>query len=296
LRFAVSRATGLIRAIAAEDEQMINPRELIDIESYPIDDAASPIQKALVDRCRQDLDDQAVCALEGFVRPECVVRMAEEATKLAESAYKKENMRTAYGWMYNRDFPKGHPRAEMFLNSSSVVLTHQFPGNTLIEEIYSWDALTEFVGEVLGWKTLFRCACPHLSLMLSSMEKGGQNGWHFDTNDGVVSLLLQAPDQGGEFECAPYIRSEADENYETVSKLFSGGQGITVKPEITPGTFVLFKGRRTCHRVTEVGETTKPRLIALFSYNEKPGMIFPKTIVNDFMNPNPTPYYGKAAP
>ncbi len=275
---------------------MINVRELIDIESYPIDDATSPIRRALVERCHQDLDDQAICVLEGFVRPEFVIRMAEETTKLAESAYKNENMRTAYGWMYNRDFPKGHPRAAMFLNSSSVVLAHQFPGNTLIEKFYYWDALTEFVREALGFKTLYRCACPHLSLMLSSMEKGGQNGWHFDTNDGVVSLLLQSPDQGGEFECAPYIRSEVDENYETVSKLFSGGKGIAVKPEMTPGTFVLFKGRRTCHRVTEVGETTKPRLIALFSYNEEPGMIFPEATANDLMNPNPTPYYGRAAP
>ena len=286
----------LVQLIAAEDVQVTNPRELIDIESYPIDNATSPIRRALVERCRQDLDEQAICALEGFVKPEFAIRMAEESTKLAESGYKNENMRTPYGWMYNQDFPKDHPRAAMFLNSSSVVLTHQFPGNTLIEELYYWDALTEFVREVLGLNTLYRCECPSLSLMLSSMEKGDQVGWHFDTNDGVVSMLLQSPDRGGEFECVPYIRSEENENYETVSKLFSGEEEIVLKPKITPGTFVLFKGRRTCHRVTKVGETSKPRLIALFSYNEEPGMIFPEATVNDFMDPSPTPYYGKAAP
>jgi len=273
-----------------------NLRELIDIESYPIDDANSQIRRALVERCRQDLDDQAICALEGFVKSEFVIRMAEESAKWAESGYKSENMRTPYGWMYNQGFPKAHPRVAMFLNSSAYVLTNQFPGNTLIEELYYWDALTEFVREVLGFKNLYRCECPNLSLMLSSLGKDNQVGWHFDTNDGVVSLLLQSPDQGGEFECVPYIRSEENENYESVSKVFSGDKENVLKPKITPGTFVLFKGRRTCHRVTKVGETTKPRLIALFSYNEEPGMIFPESTVNDFMDPSPSPYYGKAAP
>jgi len=286
----------LVQLIVADDMQVTNPRELLDIKRYPIDDTNSPTRRALVECCRHDLDDQAICALEGFVKPEFVIRMAEESTILAESGYKNENMRTPYGWMYNRDFPKDHPRAAMFLNSSSLVLTHQFPGNTLIEELYHWDVLTEFAGEVLGLKTLYRCACPSLSIMISSLDKGNQVGWHFDTNDGVVSLLLQSPDQGGEFECAPYIRSEENENYETVSRLFSGEEEFALTPKITPGTFVLFKGRRTCHRVTEVGETTRPRLIALFSYDEEPGMIFPEATVNDFMDPSPTPYYGKVAP
>lgn len=275
---------------------MVDPRDLIDIERYPIDAAASPERKALVERCQRDLDDGAICALDGFVRPDVVAHMAEEAGALAANAYPNRNMRTAYGWMYNRDFPEGHPRSAMFLNSTLQVMTHQFPGTTLIERLYHWDVLTEFVRDALGFGSLYRCACPHLSLMLSSMEKGGQFGWHFDTNDGVVSLLLQMPDEGGEFECAPYIRAEEDENYDTVARLFAGEKGISVKPKMAPGTFVLFRGRRSCHRVTEVGETTRPRLIALFSYDERPGMVFPETTVQDLMSSDPEPYYGKPAP
>ena len=275
---------------------MINPQELIDTELYPIDDLGSLERAALVERCHWDLDAHAFCALQGFVRPDVVAQMAAEADRLAKSGYKNENMRTPYGWMYNRDYPDDHPRSAMFLHSTFQVMTHQFPGDTLIEQLYRWDALTEFVREALGFRTLHRCACPHLSLMLSSMGTGGQFGWHFDTNDGVVSLLLQMPDQGGQFECAPYIRSEQDENYETVARLFAGETGIAVRPEMSPGTFVLFRGRRSCHRVTEVGETARPRLIALFSYDERPGMVFPESTVRDLMSSDPAPYYGKAAP
>ena len=42
---------------------------------------------------------------------------------------------------------------------------------------------------------------------------------------------------------------------------------------ITPGCLALFRGRRSLHHVTEV-EGSRPRLIALFSYDRKPGMMF----------------------
>ena len=90
---------------------MINPQELIDTELYPIDDLGSLERAALVERCHWDLDAHAFCALQGFVRPDVVAQMAAEADRLAKSGYKNENMRTPYGWMYNRDFPEGHPRA-----------------------------------------------------------------------------------------------------------------------------------------------------------------------------------------
>ncbi|MGI9408238.1 MAG: 2OG-Fe(II) oxygenase [Hyphomicrobiaceae bacterium] len=275
---------------------MIAPRDLINNETYPIDDLQSPVRRALVERCQRDLDADAICTLKGFVRPEIVTRMAGEGNALSRSAYRNKNMRTPYGWRYNRDFPADHPRAAMFQNNNDVVLTHQFPGNTLIEQLYRWDPLTEFVREALGFDTLYRCACLHLSLMLSKMDRGGQLGWHFDTNDGVISLLLQMPDDGGAFECAPYIRSENDENYDTIARLFAGEDGISVIPGMAPGTFILFKGRRSCHRVTEVGETKQPRLIALFSYDEKPGMVFPESTCQDFMTEDATPYHGRAAP
>ena len=39
--------------------------------------------------------------------------------------------------------------------------------------------------------------------MISAMPPGGEQGWHFDDNEFVVSLLLQRPAVGGEFEYAP---------------------------------------------------------------------------------------------
>ena len=54
------------------------------------------------------------------------------------------------------------------------------------------------------------------------MEQGDEFGWHYDTNDGAVSLVLQSAEEGGDFEYAPLIRSERDENYNQVGSIFSG--------------------------------------------------------------------------
>ena len=173
-----------------------------------------------------------------------------------------------------------------------MVLTNQFPGDGPIETLYRWEPVTDFVREVLGFETLYRTACPHLSLGIGVEGEGDQLGWHFDTNDGVVSLLLQEPDEGGHFEYAPYIRAEDDEDYVETARLFAGEPGIAQRALMKPGTFVLFNGRRSCHRVTLVEATSKPRLIALLSYGKRPGMVFTEANVRDAMNPSSETYYG----
>jgi hypothetical protein len=89
----------------------------------------------------------------------------------------------------------------------------------------------------------------------------------------VVSLLLQSAERGGAFEYAPNIRSEEDENYEGVARMLDGDAALKKTGAIMPGCLALFRGRRSLHRVTEV-EGSRPRLIALFSYDRKPGMMF----------------------
>ena len=147
---------------------------------------------------------------------------------------------------------------------------------------------------VLDFKTLYRSECPHLSLQVNVLNKGDTFGWHYDTNDGVVSFVVQEADEGGAFEYAPYIRDEDDENYSGVRRLFEEIDEPK-RPAMPPGTLSLFLGRRSVHRVAPVGTTQKPRLSLLLSYDAKPGMVFPPKTVASILNPSPEPYLGKRA-
>ena len=267
--------------------------QTVDLLRYPVTHLDDGPGRALVDACRRDLEEASLCTLPGFVRSEALPAMVAEAQALAPRAYRKDNLRTPYSWRCNEGFPPAHPRAQVFRNRSGIVHCDQFPGDGPIECLYQWDPLTEFVRDALGYETLYRSACPHLSLTMGVEGEGEQFGWHFDTNDAVISLLLQQPDEGGHFEYAPYIRSEDDENYAQIAQLFAGEPGISRRPAMAPGTLVLFKGRRSCHRVTPVGSTARPRLIALLSYDERPGQVFSAALVHDDKKPSSEIFHGQ---
>ena len=248
--------------------------DLVNLDAYPIQDIQSPTAQALVAKCRKDLDKNALCTLEDFVSPKALMVMKTEIDGLLTSAYRAEHERTPYSWRYNLDFPDSHPRRALHLNRYGYLLYDQFKKTALISQLFEWAPLTEFVRQVLGFETLYRTADPYLSIVVNIMQTGDELAWHFDTNDGVVSLMLQTPDEGGHFEYAPYIRDEVDENYGGIQELFEGSSSLTDQPAIEAGTFVLFKGRRSCHRVTLIGQTTHPRVNILYSFDERPDMVF----------------------
>lgn len=269
----------------------MEPRDFVNLAQYPIDDLESPAGRNLISACRRGLDERALCLLPDFITPVAIAQMAAEAAAPVGHTY--ESMRTPYSFMCNSGFPDDHPRSALFPSRTSHLLADQFAADSLIAGLFGWDPLTEFVRQALGHKTLYRSACPSLSVMVSCMDQGGTLGWHFDTNDGVVSLLLQQPDDGGHFEYAPYIRSEEDENYPAVARLFAEAPGAAMRPLMVAGTFVLFKGRRSCHQVSPVGPTTRPRMIALFSYDERPDMVFHESTVRNVREPSAEPYLGQ---
>jgi hypothetical protein len=80
-----------------------------------------------------------------------------------------------------------------------------------------------------------------------------------------------------------------------MTRLFAGEPDTAVRPAMAAGTFALFKGRRSCHRVSPVGPTSRPRMIALFSYDEQPDMVFPESTVRNVREPSSEPYLGQPA-
>ena len=97
--------------------------------------------------------------------------------------------------------------------------------------------------------------------------------WHFDRSEFTTTLLLQAPEGGGVFEYRTGLRSDDDPNYDGVGRLVLG-QDLTVQQlHLTPGALNVVRGKNTAHRVTPV-VGGRARMIAVFSYYERPGVMF----------------------
>jgi hypothetical protein len=250
---------------------------LVDLDRYPIHDLGTPQAQAAIACGRADLaGDDGLALFPGFVTAVALKAMAAEAEGLVPRAFRRDEWYGIYSYdceAKDADLPESHPRRRRFRSRMGAIAYDLLPWDSCTRALYEWPALTRFIAAVSGETELYTCADPLASCVISVLEPGDMHSWHYDQNDFVVSLLLQAAERGGEFEYAPNIRSEQNENYADVARMLDGDPCLRRIGAITSGCLALFRGRRSLHHVTEV-EGSRPRLIALFSYDRKPGMMF----------------------
>ena len=122
-------------------------------------------------------------------------------------------------------------------------------------------------------KKRFTLCDPLARLNVMSYREGEQLNWHFDRSEYTTTLLLQAPEQGGNFVYRTDLRSAEDPNYDGVARLMRGEDENVKTLKVSPGTLNVFRGRNTAHKVSTV-RGQRERMIAVFSYYEKPGVMF----------------------
>ncbi len=220
-------------------------------------------------RYQDDLRARGVSVIPGFVSPEAIAAMVDECDKLAVDAYHQDVQGTPYLELPDDGWPDGHPRVTWDRSSVHTIGYDQFPSTSLIRQLFESDDFRAFLSGVLGRSPLYRYADPIGALNVAVMTEGDQLGWHFDQTDFVVSLAIQSSESGGDFENAALLRG-ADENYDEVAAVLRGDRRdeVVVEP-MTPGTLMLFEGRRSLHRVTPIAGD-RPRYVALFGYDTKP--------------------------
>jgi hypothetical protein len=258
---------------------MSRAQTLVDTQRYPIAAPDSPAGQALIARCRAELQSHALCVLGGFVRASVVRRLAEEAETLVPIAYRFDEPRGAYDDS-ERGWPAGHPRMIRHPNRYLQVLNHQLSNDSPLRQLFLWPRLTEFVRRVLGYEALYTSACPHLALTIHIGHQGDCNGWHYDSNSGIATLVLQESDSGGALEWVPNLRTEEDEHYDEVLALWARPDGRVRRRRLVAGTFTIFNGRHTMHRLSAIGPTERPRIVAIFSYDRRPDKLFSQAYID----------------
>jgi hypothetical protein len=219
-----------------------------------------------------DLRARGVSVLPQFVTPDAIDQMVAECDQLATEAYHQDVLGTPYLERRSAEWAEDHPRRAISRSSVHTIGYDQFPTDSLIRRLFERDDLLAFLGQVLGREPLYRYADPIGALNVAVMVAGDELGWHYDQTDFVVSLAIQSSDTGGAFENVALLRGDSpdDENYDDVAAVLRGEQRerVTIEP-MTPGTLMLFEGRRSLHRVTPVAGS-RPRYVALLGYDTKP--------------------------
>ena len=256
-----------------------NIRQLIDLDRYPLDQPEHPGYARLLRDGRLALERNALFSMAQFLRPQAIEPMARELESLLPRSCRYDRDRNAYAYG-EQQWPGDHPRSQLHRSSYNQVLNYQIANDSALRQIFYWQPLTDFLRQLCGFDSFYRSDCPHLALSAKLAGDGDTDGWHFDTNDVVFSLLLQLPEAGGEFEYAPYIRSETDENYAGIRRVVDDPENAALRPPMGLGDFNVFMGDLSLHRVTPVIGGRR-RIVALFSYDRDPGMVFDQSYIDE---------------
>ena len=237
-------------------------------------------------RLMQDIRTQwttvGAVELPGFIRESVRAQLAAEVAPSAgllshHRLYAKPYLGApVFGNLTDLDTDPRHPLRRQHQTDIHAVAADQVSRGTLLRRLYDSPQVAAFFARLVETPELHQYADEFQKLNVMYQFDGGARNWHYDGSDFVATLMVQQGDEGGEFEFAPFIRGEMnedgryDERYDAVRALFDGSyEGRRLKTRAETGSLQLFNGCRSLHRVRSVyGPTT--RITAVLSYDTRP--------------------------
>ena len=254
---------------------------LIDLERYPIHRPGTQYDD-LIAFCQDQLKKVGSVDLPGFIRSSVLEKMSAEVDNLP--SYNRLNIVSAYGAALddepeemNRTMPdwngQAHPAKRKFSQDVFAVAGDQIPRKALIRRIYESEIFSNFLARASGKEKMYQMDDEFQNINIMYMYDGCSRAWHYDGTDTVITILLQKPELGGEYEFAPFIRGKkrGEENFEDVARLFDGSYHNNIVKNAESGTLNLFNGVRSLHRVRTV-YGPKKRIISILSYHTQPNL------------------------
>ena len=244
----------------------MNPENIINLEQHPIQE--SDYSKS----CKDQLDSTGALVMEDFLNSDTVESLQAEAREVRPLAYFCHQNHNAYLLDPDPDFPQEHIRNLEQVSDKGCITHDQVPENSLLRTLYEWPDFRKFLKQVLG-EPVFPYADTLSSININYYEQGQQLGWHFDNASFAVTLMLQSPGQGGEFEYREMVR-----NCEKDDSAFADTEAV-IKGKLQPktlaigdGSLVLFRGRNSLHRVAPV-VSEHARILVTLNFNTEPGIM-----------------------
>lgn len=247
-------------------------RDIIELKRYALDQPEGQPYAALVKHARADLAADGMFNLPGFLRDQALQKCVQRLVpRFASDAFRHVRSHNIYFRTDIADLPKDHPALVQCATVNSTLCGDQLV-DTELNQLYTWPPFAAFLADVMNKPALYPMSDPLARLNAMSYGDGEALNWHFDRSEFTTTLLLQAPDEGGEFEYVSELRSDVDPNYQGVAELLAGNLPTQIA-QLAAGTLNVFRGKNTAHRVTP-SKGSNPRMIAVFSYFEQPGVTF----------------------
>ena len=221
-------------------------------------------------QCRFILEKEGALVLKDFFSESSVREVVQASSGREAEAFYANSTHNVYLTPVNQELAETHPFNRQVLSSKGLLADDQIPHDSPLRELYEAPSFREFLCSVLGIREIHPYADKLSSINIHFAQEGKELGWHFDNSSFAVTMLLQAPEAGGEFEYVPEVRdAETGEmGFDQVDQILSGKFPVQ-KLLFDPGDLVLFRGRNSIHRVTPTqGKIT--RMLVVFAFNDQP--------------------------
>jgi len=225
-----------------------------------------------VKECRRALEADGVLVLDDFFTAEALEWAIADAERHRDDVFYASSTHNVYLTPSDPALPADHPFNRQVISSKGLLADDQIPADSPLRAVYGSDEFRTFLCQVLGIEAIHPYADPLSSINVHFAGDGQELGWHFDNSSFAVTMLLQAPQEGGVFEYVPAVRDAdaGDMAYDQVGRILDGDVEVK-RLYFGPGALVLFQGRNAIHRVTPAkGPIT--RLLVVFAYNDQAGI------------------------
>lgn len=240
--------------------------EHIDLAAHPIADAGYAA------RCRAALDVSGALVLAGFFLPEAVEHVRAESAPRFADAFFSDSTHNVYLTEPDAGLASDHVFNQQIVSTKGCIAHDQVAPDSPLRDLYESNDFRTFLCRIFNIDAIYPYADDLSGINVHFADAGRELGWHFDNSSFAVTMLIQPPEAGGDFEYVPNVRNAdaGDMNFDGVSSVLDH----TIIPatlEFAPGDLVLFRGRNSMHRVTPtIGDTT--RILVVFAYNTEPGI------------------------
>lgn len=240
--------------------------DVADLQQYKLDD------EDFRSASKEILDEKGVLVLPGFLKSAAIEAIQKDGVDNQHLAYYTANSHNIYLTPPDPDYAESHPRNRKVTSSKGCITTDQIPGSSMLHTLYDAPEFRDYLCAVLDEKGLFEYADSLSSINLHYASDGQELGWHYDNSSFAITLLIQEPKHGGEFDYVKDVRDadNGEMNYEESGKVLNG-EIQAERLTMDPGALVLFRGRNSMHRVTPT-QGDRTRMLVVLAYNSKPGI------------------------
>jgi len=247
----------------------------INLNQYPLDGQEQTKLQDLLSSCQASLKVRQYCSLPNFVPPAAVAIMANEAETLLHQANHARSRRNCYlSTEPDASYASDHPRNIFHIASYKMIAADIFPADSLLKQLYYWVPFQQFIAAVVGQPSLHPSADTLQPVNAICYDNGDQSAWHYDSNNAfTITLMLQAPASGGQFELAPNTRNgEAMEDIDYVREVLNGQSDRVCTVSRQAGELTIFRGCNSLHRVSPVRGNQR-RIMAVLVYETQPNVV-----------------------